>query len=71
MTQDPFYEQQSPDTYAPPPAPKKNNTVLIIVIVAAVLLLCCCCVAAGWFLWNNGDAILYELGINLLTLLTH
>ena len=71
MTQDPFYETESPGTYVAPPAPKKNNTVLIIIIVAVVLLLCCCCVAVAWFLWNNGDDILYELGINLLTLLIH
>lgn len=71
MTQDPFYETESPGAYAPPPAPKKNNTVLIIIIVAAVLLLCCCCIAAGWFLWNNGDQILSDLGINLFTLRIH
>ena len=39
--------------------PKKSKQGLIIGIAAAVLL-CCCCFAAisGWWLWNNGDALL-------------
>lgn len=36
-----------------------NNKVLII--VAVVLVVLCCCLAAlagaGWWLWNNGDAL--------------
>lgn len=71
MTQGPFYESESSGAYATPPAPKKNNTLLIVIIVAVVLLLCCCCAGAVWFLWNNGDQILYELGLNLLTVLVN
>jgi len=44
--------------------PKKNNQTVIIVVVALVVL-CCCCVmsiSAIW-LWNNGDALLNNLGI--------
>jgi hypothetical protein len=39
--------------------PKKNNTPIIIGVVVVVLL-CCCCVfgIGGWWLWNNGDAML-------------
>ena len=39
-------------------APKKNHTPIIIAVVVVVLL-CCCCVAGigGWWLWNNGDAL--------------
>lgn len=39
--------------------PKKNNQGIIIAVVVVVLL-CCCCVGAigGWYLWNNGDAML-------------
>ena len=46
------------------PEPKKNNRTLIIAVVAVVVL-CCCCVAisSGIWLWNNGDALLYNLGI--------
>ena len=46
------------------PEPKKNNRTLIIAVVAVVVL-CCCCVAisSGVWLWNNGDALLYNLGI--------
>lgn len=44
--------------------PKKNNKTLII-IIAVIVVLCCCCIAIGGasWLWNNGDALLYELGI--------
>ena len=49
-----------PSTPAPAPeAPKKNNTPIII--AAVVIVLCCCCAVvagAGWYLWNNGDALL-------------
>jgi len=39
--------------------PKKNNTPMIIGIVVVVLLCCCCVVGfGGWYLWNNGDALL-------------
>ncbi len=42
-----------------PEAPKKNNTPMIIGIVVAVLLCGCCVVGfGGWWLWNNGDALL-------------
>lgn len=44
----------------PPPSEgaKKSNQGLIIAVVVVVLL-CCCCVGAigGWYLWNNGDAL--------------
>ncbi len=42
-----------------PEAPKKSNQGVIIAVVVVVLL-CCCCVGAigGWWLWNNGDALL-------------
>jgi hypothetical protein len=44
--------------------PKKNNRTLIIVIVALVVLCCCCvAIASSVWLWNNGDALLYNLGI--------
>ncbi|HOU14167.1 MAG TPA: hypothetical protein PKZ84_13730 [Anaerolineae bacterium] len=71
MTQDPFYESNTPTSYQAPPAPeKKNRTWLIIIIVAVVLLLCCCVVAAGYLLWTYGDQILYELGLSsLITLI--
>jgi hypothetical protein len=40
-------------------APKRNNTPMIIGIVVVVLL-CCCCIGAGagYWLWNNGDALM-------------
>lgn len=40
--------------------PKKNNTTMIIIIVVVVVLLCCCCpsvLGAGYWLWQNGDAL--------------
>ena len=42
----------------PSDAPKKNNQGMIIAVVVVVVL-CCCCVGAigGWYLWNNGDAL--------------
>ncbi len=43
--------------------PKKPNKTLIIVVVV-VLVLCCCCLVmggAGYWLWNNGDALLQGL----------
>ncbi len=55
------------DTFEAPPVPppleepkKKTNTALIIVIVV-LLVLCCFClflVLAGYWLWENGDALL-------------
>jgi len=72
MTQDPFYESGAPASYQAPPAPEapnKNKTLIIVIVVVAVLLLCCCCAAAAWFLWNNGDDILYELGLSSLLML--
>ncbi len=71
MTQDPFYESNTPTSYQAPPAPaKKNKTLIIIIIIAAVLFLCCCVVAAGYLLWTYGDQILYALGLSsLMTLL--
>jgi hypothetical protein len=59
MSQDPFYEPESPSSpptsSSPVSGPKKNNTLVIVLIVIAVLLLiCCCCLVAGWFL---GDPI--------------
>ena len=53
MTQDPFYETESPVAYqaAPTPEKKNNKTVIIIIVAVAVLLLCCCSLAvAAWFL---------------------
>lgn len=50
--------------YTPEEPKKKSNTVLIIVIVVLIVL-CCCCVFAGgigWWLWNNGDALLEQMG---------
>jgi hypothetical protein len=43
----------------PTEEPKKSNQGVIIAVVVVVLL-CCCCVSAigGWYLWNNGDALL-------------
>ena len=43
---------------APSEGPKKSNQGLIIAIVVVVLL-CLCCVGliGGWYLWNNGDAL--------------
>jgi len=59
-----------PPMGASPEPPKKNNkTLIIILVVAAVLLLCCCCGTAGWFLWENGDDILYELDLTMLPVL--
>lgn len=72
MTQDPFYEPDAPTSYQTPPvsnAQNKNKTLIIVIVVVAVLLLCCCCAAAAWFLWNNGDQILYELGLSSLLML--
>ncbi len=73
MTQDPFYEPAPSGYQAAPVAEKtgKNKTLITIIIVIAVLLLCCCCAGTGWFLWNNGDQILYELGLNLPMMLVH
>ncbi len=53
------------DPTAPPPAPapkKSSNTWLIVVIVLVVL--CCCCVGLGaaYWLWNNGDKLIQNLG---------
>jgi hypothetical protein len=47
--------------------PKKNNTPIIIAVVVVVLL-CCCCVAigGGFWLWNNGDAL---MGVSAASLL--
>lgn len=54
------------DNFEAPPVPppleetKKPNMVLIIVIVVLVVL-CCMCLAivgAGYWLWENGDALL-------------
>ncbi len=31
-----------------------------IIVAVVLVVLCCCCVAvsgAGWWLWNNGDAL--------------
>ena len=71
MTQDPFYEPDPPSYQAEPieEKPARNKTTIIIIVVAAVLLLCCCCAAVGWFFWNYGDQILYELGLNVLMML--
>ncbi|MCC7116927.1 MAG: hypothetical protein IT310_00260 [Anaerolineales bacterium] len=43
----------------PADEPKKNNQTIIIAVVVVVLL-CCCCAGAigGWYLWENGDAML-------------
>ncbi len=61
---------QTFDPTAPPPAPapQKNNTWLIIVIVLVVL--CCCCVGGIgiYWLWNNGDKLLQNLGPTSLIL---
>jgi len=71
MTQDPFYEPNTPTGYQTTPAPeKKNRTLIIVIVVVAVLLLCCCVAVAGWLLWTYGDQILYELGLSsLMTLI--
>jgi hypothetical protein len=58
-------EKKMNETFGTPvlETPKKNNTVLIVVIV--VVVLCCCCAVfggAGWYLWNNGDALLNSMG---------
>ena len=52
-------ETMSEMPVTPTEEPKKSNQGLIIGIVVVVLL-CCCCVGAigGWWLWNNGDALL-------------
>lgn len=48
-----------------------NNTRRIVIIVAVVLaILCCCCVAGGYgvvWLWNNGDRLLQDLDLSMLT----
>ncbi len=52
-------------------APKKNNQTLIIVLVAVgvLLLLCCCCVVAIVVGRPVLEELMWQLGINLLTLL--
>lgn len=71
MTQDPFYQPEAPTpAYTPEPASKGNNkTLIIVIVVVVVLLLCCCCAVASYYLWQNGDRIMYDLGLNLLNLL--
>ena len=56
-----FGEVKGPE----PEVKKKDNKILIIVVVVAVILLCCCLVAVllGVWLWNNGDALLEDLGV--------
>ncbi len=48
-----------------PPAeePANKNRTIIIVVVVLVVLCCCCIVLAG--LWQYGDQIMYELGLQL------
>jgi hypothetical protein len=46
-------------------APKSNRRTIIIVVVIAVILLCCCCPVIGYglyWLWQNGDSLLGNLG---------
>ncbi len=43
----------------PSDEPKKSNQGVIIAVVVVVLLCgCCVCAIGGWYLWNNGDAML-------------
>ena len=72
MTQGPIRLEPAPENIPPAdysypvePEKKNNKTLIIILIVAAVLLLCCCCGGVVWFLWNNGDDIMQELGAML------
>ncbi len=60
--QEPAYTPPTDYSYPVEPEKKNNKTLIIILVVAAVLLLCCCCGGIGWFLWNNGDDIMRELG---------
>lgn len=53
----------SPGAQAPEPE-EKGKRNMTIAIVAGVVALCCCCFSAfaAWWLFNNGDALLEQLG---------
>ncbi len=42
-----------------------NQRNVIIIVVIVVIVLCCCCLGgiAAWWLWNNGDALLRDMGV--------
>lgn len=44
---------------APMEQPPQKRPIAIIIIVVLVLLCCCCLfmMGAGYWLWNNGDAL--------------
>ena len=65
MTQDPFYDSQSPAYVDSPPA-KTSRPWVIVLIVVAVLLLCCCVVlVAGWFLGDPIVEMLRDMGFDV------
>jgi hypothetical protein len=54
----------TPEVLPPVQPEKKSRTGLIIGIVVAVL--CCCCLVfggLGYWLWNNGDQLMQQLGM--------
>lgn len=44
---------------------KQRNMIIAVVVV--VVLLCCCCISAGlgYYLWENGDALMEGLNGSL------
>jgi hypothetical protein len=44
------------------PQPKSNQGMIIAIVVVVVLCCCCASAAGGWYLWNNGDQMLQDLG---------
>lgn len=50
--------------YEAPPSGGGKSRNMTIVIVVVVVLLCCCCLGSvgGYYLWNNGDALMQQFG---------
>jgi nitrate reductase NapE component len=60
----------SPDLPPPFPSEKKksNKTWIIILVVLLVLCCLCSCGGIGFYLWNNGDALMQEMDLGMMLL---
>jgi len=48
--------------FSPEEKPKSKTPIIIAIVVAVLLCFCCALTFGGWWLWNNGDALLQSLG---------
>ncbi len=69
MTQNSYYNPQPPAYGTEPPNDTSGRTTLWIILAIVGLFLCCICTITAVLLWVYGDAIVNELGLNVVAML--